>query len=274
MWFVLVIAIASAIFSAAWTFAPLIFLWFHPLLDKVPLGGLGNILVHCNFDTPFVFAVSTYAFIQRTRYKTVTRSQFRGPGSFAVFRNLLILFWVLVCIHLAWGEGCDTSMGVMKAELNPTFRPYSVSAKRHGPGPRKICESIQTDRNRTVCKRSYRRALNRAAKHGVTWYKGQLCTASQLGVAVHPQPVPPVTKNVAPPKSTQRSRLTCFSWNCNGLPPPNWDYLMMWLEQQDIDILYFQAFHTGLGIRQVPSGAFWYPNKAGWSSLHDIKTNL
>ena len=243
MWFVTVLAIASAIFSAALFFAPLIIAWLHPLLDKVPLGGRGNSLVHYIFDIPFVFAVHIYESIQRTKHKTATRSQFRGPGSFAVFRNLLFFIWILVCIHLAWGEGCDTSMGVTKAELTQSFRPYSVSAKRHGQGPRKSCESLQTDRKRTVCKRSYRRALNRAATHGVTWYKGQLCTASQLGVEVHPQLVPPVTKNIAPPKSTQRHRLTCFSWNCNGLPSQSWDYMMMWLEKQDIDILYFQETH-------------------------------
>ena len=72
MWFVTVLAIASAIFSAALFFAPLIIAWLHPLLDKVPLGGRGNSLVHYIFDIPFVFAVYIYESIQRTKHKTGT----------------------------------------------------------------------------------------------------------------------------------------------------------------------------------------------------------
>ena len=244
MWIVFLFALVLTLLYTAWTNLSLISSWLHPLLDKVPLGGLGSIPDYwLNFDITSLIVVPGIAYNQRPGFTTAARSQFRGPGLTLLFRYLLISICVILGIYLAWGEGCDTSMGVMKAELTTSFRHYSDSAKRHGLGPRKICESIQTDRNRTVCKRSYRRALNRAEKHGVTWYKGQLCTASQLGVTVHPQPALPVTKNVAPPKSTQRRRLTCFSWNCNGLPPPNWDYLLMWLQQQDIDILFFQETH-------------------------------
>lgn len=110
MWFVTVLAIASAIFSAALFFAPLIIAWLHPLLDKVPLGGRGNSLVHYIFDIPFVFAVHIYESIQCTKHKTATRSQFRGPGSFAVFRNLLFFIWILVCIHLACHESRTDSI--------------------------------------------------------------------------------------------------------------------------------------------------------------------
>ena len=46
-----------------------------------------------------------------------------------------------------------------------------------------------------------------------------------------------------PPKYVQRKRLTCFTWNCGGLPPEHWDFLMMWLDSQTIDILLLQETH-------------------------------
>ena len=77
----------------------------------------------------------------------------------------------------------------------------------------------------------------------VTPGTGKLCTASQLGVQIQEPPCIPKSKNVLPPKQIQRRRLTCFSWNCNGLPPEDWDFLTQWLQNQSIDILLLQETH-------------------------------
>ena len=94
MWFVTVLAIASAIFSAALFFAPLIIAWLHPLLDKVPLGGRGNSLVHYIFDIPFVFAVHIYESIQRTS----TRLRL-GPNSEG---QVHLLFFATFCFSFGF----------------------------------------------------------------------------------------------------------------------------------------------------------------------------
>ena len=141
------------------------------------------------------------------------------------------------------GEGCVTSMGDMRAGIFSSFGNIDDHAKTHGMEPRQISGSYQTDLQREVCKRSFKRARQRASLHGITWYKGRMVTASQLGVTLQsPKTVTPI-KNVAPPTAMKRKRLSCFSWNCNGLPPAHWDFLMQWLDNQMIDILLLQETH-------------------------------
>ena len=141
------------------------------------------------------------------------RSQFRGLH----YKGFALIFFALVLtlnfspISAIWGEGCVTSMGDMRAESAIPSWSSGFSAKQHGLEPKQIFESRQTSMQREVCKRSYKRALNRATKHGVTWYKGRLYTASQLGAKPHSQQMNVATKNVEPSRSIQRKRLTCFS---------------------------------------------------------------
>ena len=175
--------------------------------------------------------------------KTASRSQFRPSGH---QRRALLVFWALFGIYLFGGlmrsEGFITSMGDERVDVPDKHFDAWPSTKQHGWEPRKIQESHQTGFHRQVCKRSFKRALTRARNHGITWYKGRLYTASQLGTQ-QATPAVPRSKNVNPPKAIQRRRLTCFSWNCNGLPPTHWDFLMMWLEQQTIDVLLLQETH-------------------------------
>ena len=246
MWFVLVI-LAFAFYCVTWPFASLFLLWLLPLLDKAPLGCLGYNLEHwCKFDTPTTFTVPTFVFNLRSGNQTATRSQFRG-----LHKRLCIVYLIFTLISLYGhttscairGEGCAITMDGMGADWNSEYQHSFDSAKNHGPGPKKIYESSQTSMTRKVCKRSYKRAVHRAAQHGVTWYRGKLYTATQLGTTVKPPAINQKIKNVPPSKPTQRQRFTCFSWNCNGLPPSHWDFLMLWLENQEIDILFFQETH-------------------------------
>ena len=194
-------------------------------------------LDHCD-STPLV--------LRNRRRQTAARSQFRGLHK--VLRIVQIIF-ILIFLDghttscAIRGEGCVTTMDGMRADLFSDHRNSLDSAKHHGPGPKKIYESPQTSMKRKVCKRSFKRAVQRAERHGVTWYRGQLHTATQLGTTVKPPAIHQQIKNVRPSKPTLRQRFTCFSWNCNGLLPSHWDFLMMWLENQEIDILFFQETH-------------------------------
>lgn len=194
-------------------------------------------LDHCD-STPLV--------LRNRRRQTAARSQFRGLHK--VLRIVQIIF-ILIFLDghttscAIRGEGCVITMDGMRADLFSDHRNSLDSAKHHGPGPKKIYESPQTSMKRKVCKRSFKRAVQRAERHGVTWYRGQLHTATQLGTTVKPPAIHQQIKNVRPSKPTLRQRFTCFSWNCNGLLPSHWDFLMMWLENQEIDILFFQETH-------------------------------
>ena len=137
-------------------------------------------------------------------------------------------------------EGFITSMGDERAASS--FALTSRAAKIHGVEPRQIFES-KTSTNSSVKKRSYRRALQRARKHGYTWYRGKLRSAHQMGVQMDSIPEKRTTTNVEPPKYRQRRRLTCFSWNCSGLSPPEWDMLQIWLDSQAIDVIMLQETH-------------------------------
>ena len=217
-------------------------------LDKVPLHLDSSWFTFQWISYIWVLAwsfQSTSIVGQKLLQSTTSRSQVRASRKYTL--NLLFLvvgtlIWTMTSCVMG-GEGCDTSMGVVRAEqLFHDMDPW-LSAKQHGMEPRQISESYQTSRSRAVCKRSYIRARNRASLHGHTWYRGKLCTASQLGVQIQDPPCIPKSKNVLPPKQIHRRRLTCFSWNCNGLPPEDWDFLTQWLRNQSVDILLLQETH-------------------------------
>lgn len=169
-------------------------------------------------------------------FLTATRSQFREPGFLLRFWCFLVFFLVNYRIFLAWGEGSDRVMAVSEGVLHGTPNAHDVE-------PRMIFESRQISNHRKVGKRSFQRACKRASLHGITWYKGHWYTAQQLGVQMCRSPPTTLPSNVDPPKVHQRRRLTCFSWNCSGLPPAHWDFLMMWMEKQAFDIILLQETH-------------------------------
>lgn len=179
-------------------------------------------------DPPFLRTVPTF--------QTATRSQFRELGHTPRFWCFFVLFLVNFGTILTWGEGSDRVMAV--SEGVPFRTPNA-----HDVEPRMIFESRQISNHRTVGKRSFHRACKRASIHGITWYKGSWYTAKQLGVQMCSNPPNQLPLNVAPPKALQRRRLTCFSWNCGGLPPAHWDFMMMWIEKQAFDIILLQETH-------------------------------
>ena len=220
--------------------------WF--LLDKEPLNTgwliLGTILVYISFGKFWdLCRTSTPGWRQRDT-RTTTRSQFRA---LCISKLLVISLAFYIAYQSQFctvrSEGYVISMDDVRAVQDLTLLDTWHTAKQHGLGSRKILGSYQTSKIRAVCKRSYTRARKRASLHGHTWYRGKLFTASQLGVTVSEPSDKPRPKNMPPPKFVQRRRLTCFTWNCSGLPPEHWDFLMMWLSSQSIDILLLQETH-------------------------------
>ena len=222
--------------------------FFLCLLDNVPL--------HVDSFWSFIWKVGHcieiigiylhYGFwCQSTAKTTTSRSQVREPRKLLGRVILLVLCLTSLILHSyeVGGEGYVTSMGDVEAAKQLHDQDPWLAAKIHGLEPRQIHESIQTSKHRAVCKRSFLRARNRASIHGHTWYRGRIFTASQLGVSMKVPHAAMPPKNVLPPKPVQRRRLTCFSWNCNGLPPDHWDFLTQWMKNQTIDIVLLQETH-------------------------------
>ena len=112
------------------------------------------------------------------------RSQIRCEQS---MWNLLTLTLVVVTwmaedfdyktVHV--GEGCASTMGSMRITSSTAPSPEDLPVldvmKTHGRMPRK--ELAPTD---CVRKRSYRRAVKRAAQEGYSWYRGRILTPAQI----------------------------------------------------------------------------------------------
>ena len=216
------------------------------LLDNEPLSVAGvTIGIFAFGAVAFGLFWTTHPFCQDTRDKTAARSQVREPRT--SFRRHLLLTLLLtslsVCSGEVGGEGYVVSMGDVRAVEQSHANDTWLTAKQHGSEPRQIPESTQTSKQRKVCKRSFIRARHRASLHGHTWYRGKIYTAEQLGVSMKVPVATIPSKNVPPPKTVQRRRMTCFSWNCNGLPPDHWDFLTQWIQNQTIDIVLLQETH-------------------------------
>ena len=221
-----------------------------PLLDKVPLGSAFWI-----FGLVFICTLAVFCFIWREffpekavddKQPTAPRSQFRELRR---FRRHPAFQWILfyVLVHLwqqisVWSEGFIVVMDDEGAGL--VTKPLSQPAKKHDEEPRQTYESKQTKcKTKQTSKRSFRRAIKRAQTHGFTWYQNRMYTASHFGVQMVTSNIRMTTPNVQPPKNQSRARLTCFSWNCSGLPVAHWDWLNLWAERQPVDIIFLQETH-------------------------------
>ena len=221
--------------------------WFaSPLLDKLPLGGLtwcflfSGLLVFGYFFWKGREPVNTVDDFSLT----ASRSQLRGSRYTGI---LIALFFLNIMYQFPgscaiWSEGCVGTMTDTRVDFNGFLQKKAT--KTHGMEPQKI-EKSMTSTNSHVKKRSFRRALLRASKHGYTWYKGRLCSAKQLGVTMTPISIQHSTPNVDPPPHRKRRRLACLSWNCSGLSPSDWDMFQIWLDSQALDVILLQESHWG-----------------------------
>ena len=122
----------------------------------------------------------------------------------------------------------------------------SVAAKNGGHEPKqKIPSKVR------IAKRTYRRALKRAAVDGFAWYRGRYISVRREFV-----PRDPV---VRPPPDFS-NRLGLLSWNCSGLSAELKAELFHWLRQQS---------HIGAFLLQETHWSFsneW--RDSGWSLFH------
>ena len=109
------------------------------------------------------------------------------------------------------------------------------------------------DRSR---KRAFRRARNRAAVSGQTWYRGRLVTARDLQLQW--TPANSATRDIAGAcavdgraarsRTVSRPRLRVATYNCGGVTSELYDVICDWLTRSvDLDIVAFQETHWGLG---------------------------
>ena len=144
---------------------------------------------------------------------TYQRSSWWGEGS-------------IVDMHSGEAASCETAKSHVE-ELQQTFESHQPC--KHG---------------KRTFKRSYKRAQKRATEHGITWYRGQWMTPSQLGTHYEGhRSVTPKTQNVSVSTSHKRKRLTVLCWNSGGLPSADWDWIQHWLTQQSIDVIAIQESH-------------------------------
>ena len=107
------------------------------------------------------------------------------------------------------GEGCTSIMG-------GTEVPPGTKVHEHWPSQEYAPHS-------SVAKRSYKRAINRIAKHGFTWYHGALLTHQHVSASQIPIPrssptqipcEPNVRRHNQSSKNTSfaKQRFSCMSW--------------------------------------------------------------
>ena len=173
-----------------------------PLLDNAPFGEgfLGCKLAHIVCMVCFFFVVNTIFNTfrnqpDREHTLTASRSQFRAVptirGSWILW--IFFLHFLTFSARAPWSEGYAVDMGSVGAE---GFR-WRLPAKEHVEELQSAFESLQTSTNRSIKKRSFKRALKRAETHGYTMYKGQMYTAQRLGTEYkgHPTVVPKTQNN-------------------------------------------------------------------------------
>ena len=104
-------------------------------------------------------------------------------------------------------------------------------------------------------KRSFRRALAEAAKHGYATYRGQK-------LHVHKEFVP--TLRSPPRASIQGERIQCLSWNCSGFSMELQAEFFTWLETQpDVGLFALQETHWNFTGDWISSGWFLIHSTTG-----------
>ena len=174
-----------------------------------------------------------------TQQLGATRSQFRAVKTTSCDGTVLVLTQTMTYQRSSWwGEGSTVDMHSGEAVSFATAKPHVEELQQ-------TFESQQPCKNRTrTFKRSYKRAQKRATEHGITWYRGQWMTPTQLGTQYKGNcSVTPKTKNVSVSAGHKRKRLTVLCWNSGGLPSADWDWVQHWLTQQSIDVIAIQESH-------------------------------
>ena len=117
--------------------------------------------------------------------------------------------------------------------------------KDHGIRPRLGFDLGVKTRISPIVKRSYKRALRRASRDGMAWYRGRILTVqshSQSSTDVS-QSIRSTSMKTSSYPSRKHPRLTIFNWNAGGLAMHTWDSLQLWLKTLAVDIVMLQETH-------------------------------
>ena len=151
-------------------------------------------------------------------------------------------------------EGTDSAIGVRGVTLQTSSTPTALT-KLDGQRPAPdLALPRRTSKPNAHRKKAYLKAVKRATLHGVTWYRGQYLTATQLGVKSLSLPPPQadsptqppglqtveVRPNRQPPSAFRQGRLTYLSWNIGRLTLIKWDLFRSWLHRQTVDCVCLQ----------------------------------
>ena len=175
-----------------------------------------------------------------------------GPKSrrwIQVFLLLFCGFWSCQTAYSCTGsnrsEGCTSAMG--SAEMSTDWTQLFIEQhdmKQHGTRPPMCARTpvVLNPKASPVVKRSLHRAQRRAAKSGMTWYRGR-CLVPADFLKMGMQPIETALPQGNPAHlaacnmhNTPRKRLTCMTWNGGGLSNHRLDELKQWLFQQHIQI--------------------------------------
>ena len=136
------------------------------------------------------------------------------------------------------GEGYHCTMAMVGSE-------DASLEEDHGFRPRLGFDLGVKTRISPIVKRSYKRALRRASRDGMAWYRGRILTVqsqSQTNTETSQTTRSPSMKQSSYP-SRKHPRLNIFNWNAGGLAMHTWDSLQLWLKTQAVDIVMLQETH-------------------------------
>ena len=157
-------------------------------------------------------------------------------------------------------EGTDSAIGVRGVTLQTSSTPAALT-KLDGQRPAPdLALPRRTSKPNAHHKKAYLKAVKRATLHGVTWYRGQYLTATQLGVKSLSLPPfqadsptqPPglqtveVRPNRQPPSAFRQGRPTYLSWDIGQLTLIKWDLFRSWLHRQTVDCVLSSGHRMGL----------------------------
>ena len=181
----------------------------------------------------------------------------RFPGSQVpgwCMKVLIFCFFLILSLRRHQRpEGCSSTMRSAEARNSPLANDHGVQ-EHFGFG------------HPVHVKRSYLRALKRAKRDGICWYRGRSMTHDHLVHFGHFHDVMVPSRHLSRPtdnkhgRAATHKRFKVMSWNAGGL---NWDTFVPWLQTCSFDAVIVQethwqheaqwktmgwrCFHTGLG---------------------------
>ena len=163
-----------------------------------------------------------------------------------IFQFLSTTFLMQTLMSTHRSEGALPAMGMGEVEDLPHNNYQMLSTKIHGSLPRVDLgrSGNSLTNNKSIKKRSLRRAQRRLLLYGHTWYRGQLWMQEVLHTrptVLTPSTVP--TPQFQPPEHRPKHRLVVWHWNAGQLSPSRYQELLRYLHHQQVDVAVLSETH-------------------------------